>query len=403
MHISIVSVVSSATQGANALHRGRRGLSVFVCLLLLGLGGGEALRAQEPFQPRTFTDPVTNTTYRLERYLLANFPVGMAFLPDGTLLYNEKTTGSVRLVTPEGRLQPQPVLTLPTSALQERGMLGLAVDPNFEQTRYIYVVHTREGTARDFPANQLVRFRLEEGRGVDPQVLASYPITNGSLLHNGGNVHFGTDGRLYLSLGDYGEAVHSQDLNSPLGKILRFQVTEDGLIPAVGNPYGDDNPAYAIGFRNPFDFTFDALTGRLYVSEVGPSCDDEINLVLPGFNYGWRPDYECVGTGLIRGLTLYAPPLLSFTPVEAPTGIIVYRGAAFPAWQGNLLFCNWNFGDLRRVVLSADGTKAEAVHKLDLGRVGCRIDLVEGPDGAIYFGTVEAGSGAIMRLVPVTE
>lgn len=359
--------------------------------------------AQEPFPPRTFTDPVTNTTYRLERYLLANFPVGMVFLPDGTLLYNEKTTGSVRLVSPEGRLQPQPVITLPTSALQERGMLGIAIDPNFEVNGFVYVVHTREGTARDFPANQLVRFRLVDGRGVDPQVLASYPITNGSLMHNGGNVHFGPDGRLYLSLGDYSEPAHAQDLASPLGKILRFDVTEDGIAPAIGNPYGDDNPAYAIGFRNPFDFTFDALTGRMYVSEVGPSCDDELNLVLPGFNYGWRPNYECVGMGLIPGIALYAPPLLSFTPVEAPTGLIVYRGEAFPAWQGNLLFCNWNFGDLRRVVLSADGSKAEAVHKLDLGRVGCRIDLVEGPDGAIYFGTVEAGSGAIMRLVPVTD
>lgn len=382
--------------------RGRCGkaLSLWWVLLLLWL---LPVSAQEPFQPRTFTDPVTNTTYRLERYVLANFPVGMAFLPDGTLLYNEKTTGNVRLITPEGRLQPQPVITLPTSALQERGMLGIAIDPQFDENGFVYVVHTREGTARDFPANQLVRFQLVDGRGVAPQVLASYPITNGSLMHNGGNVHFDAQGRLYLSLGDYSEPAHAQALASPLGKILRFEVTADGLTPARGNPYGDDNPAYAIGFRNPFDFTFDRLTGRLYASEVGPSCDDEINLVLPGFNYGWRPNYACVGTALIPGLALYAPPLLSFTPVEAPTGLIVYRGAAFPAWQGNLLFCNWNFGDLRRVVLSADGTRAEAVHKLDLGPVGCRIDLVEGPDGAIYFGTVEVGSGAIMRLVPVTD
>ena len=107
-----------------------------------------AARAQEPFIPRTFTDPITNTAYRLERYLLANFPVGMVFLPDGTLLYTEKTTGSVRLVRPDGRLQAEPVITLPTSALQERGMLGIAVDPAFEQNQYVYIVHTREGTAR---------------------------------------------------------------------------------------------------------------------------------------------------------------------------------------------------------------------------------------------------------------
>ncbi len=372
--------------------------ATLLAMLALALGLTAAAQTPPP------TDPTAGVRYRVERYLLAQFPVGMAFLPDGRLLYNEKITGNVRLVSADGQLQRAPVLTLPTDALQERGMLGLAVDPNFEQNQTVYVVHTRAGTTRDYPANELVRFRLVEGTAADVEVLASYPITTGELRHNGGNVHFDPQGYLYLSLGDYGVAASAQDLASPLGKIHRFSVTDEGLAPAPGNPFGDENPsAWAIGLRNPFDFTFDALTGRLYVSEVGPSCDDEINLILPGFNYGWREGYECVGTGFVSGLRLYGQPLLSFTPVEAPTGILVYRGAMFPEWQGNLLLCNWNFGNLRRVVLNDSGTQALAVHELPLGETGCRIDLVEGPDGALYFGTVEEGSGAIMRLTRQTD
>lgn len=352
---------------------------------------------------RTLTDDETDVRYRVETYAPANFPVGMVFAPDGSLFYNEKITGNVRRIAPDGVTQRTPVISLPTNALQERGMLGITLDPAFEDNSLIYVMHTREGTARDYPANTLVRFRYEAGRGHDLETLWSVPITTGQLLHNGGNVHFDAQGYLFVSLGDYGEAAYAQDTSTPQGGIHRFIVTDEGLQPAPGNPFGDDNSLYAYGLRNPFDFTFDPLGGRLFVSEVGPSCDDEINLILPGFNYGWGPDYQCVGLDLIPGLPLYARPLLSFTPVEAPTGIVFYDHPAIPAWQGDLFFCNWNFGDLRRVVLDETRTRVEAVYDINLGGVMCRIDLVVGPDGALYFGTVGEGGGAIMRLVPLND
>ena len=370
---------------------------ILIILVWLCLSWGA--QAQDTFTLQTFTDVETGVTYRLERYLLAQFPVGMVFLPDGTLLYNEKITGNVRLVSPDGKLQTEPVIHLPTNALQERGMLGLAIDPNFAENQHVYVVHTREGTSRDYPANELVRFTLLDGIGGDPQVLASYPITTGELLHNGGNVVFDSEGYLYLTLGDFGDSSNSQNVDSPLGKVLRFEVTADGLIPAPNNPFADDNPAYAIGFRNPYDLTFDPDTGRIFVAEVGPNCDDELNILLRGFNYGWREDYECVGEALVTEVDLYMRPILSFNPVDAPTGLLVYRGEMFPEWQGNLFLCNWNFGDLRRITLNESGTQAEQVSVLDLGDVGCRIDLVEGLDGSLYFGTVVEGSGAIMRVV----
>jgi len=335
----------------------------------------------------------------VEEYAVANFPVGMVFDEEGTLYYNEKTTGHVRRIGPDGQIDPQPLASFSTSAVQERGMLGLTLAPDFAESRIMYLVYTKEGTARDYPANTLVRLRLgEDGRAEQVEELLSLPITNGNLLHNGGNVHFGPDGALYVSFGDFGEPATAQDLDSLQGKILRYRVEDEGplLIPD-DNPF-PGSPVYAYGLRNPFDFTFDPFSGKLFAAEVGPSCDDELNLILPGWNYGWREGYECVGTGFIPGLRLYAPPLLSFTPVEAPTGILVYDGEMFPEWRGNLLWCNWNFGDLRRAVLDETRTRVLEVHKIDLGRTQCRIDLVQAPDGALLFGTVGSFGGAIMRL-----
>lgn len=362
---------------------------VLVCLLPLAA------------QDLILTDVPTGVQYQVEQYLPANFPVGMVFAPDGRLFYNEKTTGNVRVVGADGTLHPNPVINFPTDALQERGMLGIALDPDFANNQFIYIVHTRLGTTRDWPANQLVRFRLEDNQGLDPQVLMSVPIDTGILLHNGGNVHFDDEGYLFITFGDYGNAAHGQDLSVPQAKIHRFSLTPDGLQPAAGNPFGDDNSAYAYGLRNLFDFTFDPYTGHIFGSEVGPDCDDEINLILPGLNYGWREGYECVGLGIIAGLQhLYAPPLLSFTPVIAPTGIIVYDHPAIPEWQGDLFFCDWVFGDMQRVELNETRNKVVSVNRIDLGGATCRVDLVIGPDGGLYFGTVGDFGGAIMRLLP---
>lgn len=338
-------------------------------------------------------------TYTVETFLPANFPVGMVVLPDGGMLYNEKTTGNVRLIRADGTRQLTPVIHLPITALQERGMLGITIDPDFEDNRLVYVVHTREGTARDFPANTLVRFRLnDEGQGEDLETLFSVPIETGSLLHNGGHVHFDAQGALYLTLGDYGNPAYAQDSEAPQGAIHRFILTDDGIQAHPDNHYG--NSVYAIGFRNPFDFAFDPVSGRLFVTEVGPDCDDEINIVIPPFNYGWREGYECVGMGHVADVPLYSPPLMSFTPVITPTGIIFYDHPAVPAWHNDLFFCDWNYGDLWRVVLDETRGVVVDAYTLDLGTATCRISLVVGADGALYFGTVGAGGGAIVRLVP---
>lgn len=336
--------------------------------------------------------------YIVEEYITANFPVGMVFAPDGRLFYNEKTTGNVRVVLPDGTSQLEPVVTLPTDSLQERGMLGIALSPDFEEDNTLYVVHTLIGDERNFPANRLVRFAIDENNiAGEVEELFSVPIVSGELLHNGGNVHFDEEGYLYLSVGDNGDDRNAQDLENPRGKLHRFEVTEEGLGIPADNPY--NSSIYAYGFRNPFDFAFDPYSDWIYLAEVGPNCDDEINVVFAGANYGWHEDYECVGTEPLN-LPAYIAPMLSYSPAITPTGIIIYDGEAFPEWQGNLIFCDWNFGVMRRVVLDESRTRAAEVHEIDLGENTCKLDLIISAEGHLYFGTVGNGAGQILRLIP---
>lgn len=352
-------------------------------------------------QDNILTDAETGTRYIIEEYLTANFPVGMAFAPDGRLFYNEKTTGQVRVVLPDGTLQLEPVVYLETDALQERGMLGIAISHDFENDNTLYVVHTTVGDARNFPANRLVRFEIDDNNiAGDVEELLRYPVETGQLLHNGGNVHFDEDGYLYLSLGDFGDSANSQNVDTPQGAIHRFLLVDGELTIPDNNPF-EDNSIFSYGFRNPFDFTFDTMSDIIFVAEVGPSCDDEINATQAGYNHGWDENYDCVGTEGSVDIEGYVAPMLSYSePVIAPTGIVVYEGDAFPEWEGDLFFCDWSYGNLRRVELDETRTQVEAVHEIDLGDTTCKLDLVIGRDGGLYFGTVGGGGGVIMRLLP---
>lgn len=354
---------------------------VLVCLSLLTLA---PLTAQD-----VPADPGAEVDYLVSKITPANFPVALTYAPDGRLFYTEKVTGNVRLINPDGTSQIEPVINLPTDSLVERGLLGIALDPNYAENGAIWVIHTRPGTTTDYPANQVVRFTERDGVGSDPQVMLSVPITTGELKHNGGNLHFDAEGLLYISLGDYGLADNSQDLQTMPGKIHRFEVTPDGLKPAEGNPFAGSS-VYAYGLRNTFDFTIDPATGAIIGSENGFHCDDEINRILPGRNYGWGPAYgeDCFGQEPLD-FPDYQPPLISYTPTVAPTGIVVYHGEAFPEWDGNLLFCQWNTGLIQRAVLNEDQTEILSITPLDLQGAACRIDLTIAPDGSLVF--VEPG------------
>ena len=368
----------------------RHRLAAIVLLMLLHCLPS---RAQESFVT------ADGVRYQVELFLAANFPVGMVFTPDGELFYNEKTTGNVRYVRADGTRQIQPVISLPVDALQERGMQNIVLDPDYASNRHVWIFYTARGTSRDYPANKVLRFRVEQGAGREPVEFLSVPIDNGRLVHNGGGLQFDDEGYLYVGIGDYGDPARPQDLGLPHGKIHRFAVQNDRLLIPADNPFPDSS-IYAYGLRNPFGFAFDPVSGRLAATENGDDCDDEINLILPGFNYGYRADYECVGRRFIAGLGRYLPPLLSYTPTIAPAGIAFYDHPAVPQWRHDLFFCSWNEGALHQVRLSEGRNQIVFDRQLELGDAHCRIDVAVSPDGAIYFGAVGDGTGAIYRLLP---
>jgi glucose/arabinose dehydrogenase len=211
------------------------------------------------------------------------------------------------------------------------------------------------------------------------------PLTTNNLWHQGGNIHFGPDGMLYLAIGEYYQPQLAQDVNASPGKINRFQVQGDTLVPAPDNPFAG-SAAFAYGLRNPFDFDFDpyASAFQIFATDNGPDCDDELNLILEGGNYGWRPGFPC-DDGSPQNTGLYLYPLWHITPTEAPTGVAVYTGTQIPQWEGNVFFCMWLTGRMRRGILDPSRSRFVGVRDVELQGQTCNIEVESGPDGAIYF------------------
>jgi glucose/arabinose dehydrogenase len=325
-----------------------------------------------------------------------NVPVAMAFDPAGRLFYTEKT-GDVRLYA-NGVLQPTPVIHFNVDSSGERGLLGIAIDPTFNANHYVYVYYTC-GTAGGCTSleNRVVRFVENNGVGSNPERIFWSPQTAGN--HNGGNIHFGPDGNLYVSVGDNANA---QDVTVKNGKMHR--INSDGTIPP-DNPVFTQTGAlpslYAIGLRNSFDFAFDSLVPtRIFASENGPGCDDEMNRIEAGYNYGWRDNYPCDDPSpSIQYNTI--PPLwflASGECCEAPTGIAVYTGLQVRPWTNHLFMANYNTGAFRHFYLSNDRTVVTTTNVV-LG-VTANMDIETGPDGALWY--IEGGGysqGTLKRIV----
>ncbi|HXE71906.1 MAG TPA: PQQ-dependent sugar dehydrogenase [Candidatus Nitrosotenuis sp.] len=351
-------------------------------LAACGGGGGGDMGAQPassgPSSPSPSPGGVTLQVY------LGNlsFPVTMAFAPDGRLFFNELQTGQVRVVSAQGTLLARPFATETVETSGERGLLGLALHPDFSRNGLVYILYSDPAGV-----HRVVRYTDRDNVGADRTLLIDGLPSNGN--HNGGNLAFGPDGMLYLTTGDSGTPARAQDPDDLAGKVLRFR--DDGSVPP-DNPFGATNPVYAMGLRNSFDLAFMPSTGSLYASENGPDCDDEINRILAGGNYGWRENYPCGDTD-----PAFLPPIVRFNPVIAPTGITIYQGSAFPHLQGQVLLVDFNQGRVRafQVDDAQGGLVLSSSILLDPG-LGPLLDIVTGPDGFIYISTVSA----ILRLRP---
>jgi glucose/arabinose dehydrogenase len=256
-------------------------------------------------------------------------PAAIRMAPDGRLFWLERASGRVMVSTYGGRGTPYVWTTLPVDAQDERGLLGLAFHPQFPDTPYVYLYHTLPSPL----VNRVVRVRDVVGLGVGPQVIVGDLPAYGRY-HHGGRITFGPDGMMYVTYGDQTDPDHAMNPADRRGKILRY--TPLG-VPAPGNPFGAGNPAYVMGVRNPFGLAFDPLTGHGWFTENGPSCDDELNFLVAGADYGWRQADAC---GSQPAGTRAA--MRTFTPTIAPTGCVVYRSPLEPAYDGQLFFGTWN-------------------------------------------------------------
>ena len=229
-------------------------------------------------------------------------------------MFVSEQQGSVYVVE-DGRVLPTPFLTVAVPVVGERGLLGVVLDPDFASNGHVYIYYTTAGVPMQ---NRMSRFTAAGNVAVPGSevVLLDLPPINlrRQPFHNGGGLHFGPDGKLYVGVGDHEDGAKAQDINSPFGKILR--INKDGTIPA-DNPFFDQaqglgKAVWALGLRNPYTFAFQPETGRLFVNDVGLETWEEVNDVVPGGNYGW-PNVE--GRGRSRR---YLNPIYTYRHGDGP-------------------------------------------------------------------------------------
>lgn len=334
----------------------------------------------------------------------AEFPSALAFAPDGRLFYTELRTGDIRVVSPAGQLLPEPFAHVDVATKGEWGLLGLALDPDFAANQHLYVYFMRP--VRGNVARPVVmRLTDRDGRGVDPMpILDDLPRTDPpNVNHVAGHLHFGPDGYLYVSIGEFGrDPESSQDLSTIKGKILRVN-KRDGS-PAPDNPFldtpGADPRIFAYGLRNSFDFTFHPRTEKLYATDNGPDRCDELNLVVAGRDYGWPAPYLSQFCTTPQGVQ----PIYNFArsgkePWEegstvAPTGLEFISGDVYPELGGSLLVCEWSTKILRTLSLGGPGNARVLSDRVV--RRDCQLDITQDSSGVIYY----SNRDEIRRLIP---
>jgi glucose/arabinose dehydrogenase len=315
---------------------------------------------------------------------------GLAQTPDGRLLITLQD-GAVRVVK-NGVLLATPFVQL--SGLDtngERGLIGVAIDPNFTNNGYVYLYYT---TTAGGAHNRISRFTASgDVAAAGETVLVNLPNLSSALIHNGGGMQFGADGHLYVGVGENSTPALAQDRSSVFGKMLRFNA--DGSIPSDNPFYATQNglarAVWATGLRNPFSFAIQPGSGRLHINDVGQETWEEINLGAAGANYGWPgsegPDN--LGAGLTGPLFTYkhsaASPAGSgpggFIVGFAVVGGVFHPGSApFPAgYRGSYYFSDFTTGEIFRMDL-ANGNEVSTFARISTGIVG----MLVGNDGALY-------------------
>jgi glucose/arabinose dehydrogenase len=325
-------------------------------------------------------------------------PTAMAFAPDGRLFVCQQA-GQLRVID-HGVLLPTPFVMVTVDANGERGLLGVAFDPDFSTNQYVYVYYTTPSPAVH---NRVSRFTADGNAAVPDSeaVILELDDLSSATNHNGGAIHFAADGTLYIGVGENATPSNAQALDNLLGKILR--VNADGSIPP-DNPFynvavGKNRAIWALGLRNPFTFAFHPVSGRILINDVGGNTYEEINDGAAGANYGWplsegpatdpaqrTPIYFYEhGNGPLLGCAITGGTFYRPTPVQFPPE---YVGAYFYADLCSGWINRFDAASRRASIRPPVSTFASGISQ--------PVDLQVGSDGSLYY--LARGSGSVYRI-----
>jgi glucose/arabinose dehydrogenase len=317
--------------------------------------------------------------------------------PDGRI-FAAQQTGDLRVVK-NGALLNAPMLSLTVDFSGERGLIGIALHPNFATNGYVYVYYT---TAENGTHNRVSRFTASGDTAGSELKMIDLPALTSATNHNGGAMHFGIDGKLYVAVGDNANSASAPLLTSVFGKMLRFN--DDGTIPSdnphYGTQTGQARAIWARGLRNPFTFAVQPGTGRIHINDVGQGTWEEINLGAPGANYGWPASEgpDNVTSGVTGPAFTYkhsaAAPAGSgpggfFVGFAIAGGTFYPNAAPFPApYRNSYYFADYVSQFIGRFDWINNASYAFATVS------GDPVDLLAGADGALYLLT----RGGITRI-----
>jgi glucose/arabinose dehydrogenase len=345
-------------------------------------GGGEQLLASVPsgFSETLVASGIAN-------------PTAMAFAPDGRLFVCEQG-GALRVIK-NGALLSAPFVTLTVNSSGERGLLGIAFDPDFANNNFVYVYYTATTPTIH---NRVSRFIANGDIAVPGSEVVILDLNNLSSAtnHNGGAIHFGPDGKLFIAVGENANGSNSQSLANLLGKLLR--INPDGTIPS-DNPFfntaaGNNRAIWALGLRNPFTFDFQPGSGRIFINDVGQNTWEEINDGIVGSNYGW-PESEGPTTD-----PRFRSPIFAYTHGSSGTTGCAIAGGAFynPAVQqfptefvGDYFFADLCSGWIRQFDPVTGAATGFATG------ISSPVDLKVSADGSLFY--LARGSGSNTGVV----
>ena len=327
-------------------------------------------------------------------------PWGMTFVSPRQLLVSER--GGVARLLDLDNGSATAVEGLPPILVEgQGGLLDVTTGPDFAQDGWIYFTYSKPH--RGEAATTLARARLDANRLIDWQDLLVTDSATSSRQHFGSRIAFDTQGHVYFGVGDRGERDAAQQLGNHQGTIMRLNL--DGSLPG-DNPFAHTAGAraeiWSFGHRNPQGMAYDNQKPRLWSIEHGPRGGDEINLVLPGRNYGWpvishgKEYWGPVSVGEGTSKPGMEQPYKVYIPSIAPGSLMLYNGDAFPEWRGSLFAGALKLRHLNRISLAADGEVTGEERLLEDLQERIRA-LIQGPDGWIYFST---DSGRILRMGP---